>query len=163
MNSEPCQISKMECFAKIVNGEKQLIIFTKWSILDVLTTPLRCLYWWESEGYVKICCNLADFIDLIIFFFWRLYKTLLLGNSRRAKYHLPKKLVHSSPMKTGDCLFCHRFFQQHIIYSVFNPLSANFTKWSSTLKQFVGRLPTNCLSVFDHFVGLALKGLTVVT
>ena len=28
-----------------------------------------------------------------------------------------------------------------------------------TLKQLVGNLPTNCLSVFDHFVGLALKGL----
>ena len=34
-----------------------------------------------------------------------------------------------------------------------NPLSANFTKWSNTLKQFVVKLPTNCLSVFDHFVG----------
>ena len=41
----------------------------------------------------------------------------------------------------------------------FNPLSANFTKWPNTLKQFVGQLPTNCFSVFDHFVGLALKGL----
>ena len=40
-----------------------------------------------------------------------------------------------------------------------NPLSANLTKWSNTLKQFVGKLPTNCLSVFDHFVGLVLKGL----
>ena len=40
-----------------------------------------------------------------------------------------------------------------------NSLSANFTKWSDTLKQFVGNLPTNCLSVFDYFVGLALKGL----
>ena len=30
---------------------------------------------------------------------------------------------------------------------------------SNTLKQFVGKLPTNCLSVFDHFVVLALKGL----
>ena len=39
-----------------------------------------------------------------------------------------------------------------------NPLSANPTKWSNTLKQFVGNLP-NCLSVFDHFVILALKGL----
>ena len=38
-----------------------------------------------------------------------------------------------------------------------NPLTANFTKWSNTLKQFVGKFPTNCLSVFDHFVGLALK------
>ena len=36
---------------------------------------------------------------------------------------------------------------------------ANPTKWSIILKQFVGNLPTNCLSVFDHFVGLALKEL----
>ena len=41
----------------------------------------------------------------------------------------------------------------------FNPLNANFIKWSNTLKQFVGNLPTNCLSMFDHFVGLVLKGL----
>ena len=40
-----------------------------------------------------------------------------------------------------------------------NPLSANFTKQSNTLKQFVGILLTNCFSVFDHFVILALKGL----
>ena len=32
-----------------------------------------------------------------------------------------------------------------------NLLSASLTKWSNTLKQ---------LSVFDHFVGLVLKGLT---
>ena len=41
-----------------------------------------------------------------------------------------------------------------------NSLYANITKWSNTLKQFVGSLPTNCLSVFDHFMGLALKGLS---
>ena len=40
-----------------------------------------------------------------------------------------------------------------------NPLIINPTKWSNTLKQFVRNLPANCLSVFDHFVGLALKGL----
>ena len=40
-----------------------------------------------------------------------------------------------------------------------NFLSANPTKWSNTLKQFVGKLSTNCLSVIDHFVELALKGL----
>ena len=39
-----------------------------------------------------------------------------------------------------------------------NPLSVNPTKWSNKLKQFVGNLPTTCLSVFDHFVKLALKG-----
>ena len=37
-----------------------------------------------------------------------------------------------------------------------NLLSANFTKWSNTFRQFVGKLLQNCLSVFDHFVGLAL-------
>ena len=40
-----------------------------------------------------------------------------------------------------------------------NPFSANFTKWSNTLKQFVGNMPKNCLSVFDHFVGLMLKDI----
>ena len=43
---------------------------------------------------------------------------------------------------------------------VFNPLSANPAKWSNTHTQYVGKLPTNCLSVFDHFVRLALKGLS---
>ena len=46
---------------------------------------------------------------------------------------------------------------------IINPLSANLTKWSNTLKRFVGKLPTNCLSVFDHFLGLAFKGLTNLT
>ena len=40
-----------------------------------------------------------------------------------------------------------------------NPLTINFTEWSNTLKQLVGN---NCLSVFDHFWGLALKGLTIL-
>ena len=48
-----------------------------------------------------------------------------------------------------------------LLIIVLNPLSASPTKWSNTLKQFVGKLPTNCLSVFGHFVNLALKGLTV--
>ena len=39
---------------------------------------------------------------------------------------------------------------------VLNPLNANPTKWSDTLEQFVGKF----LSAFDHFEGLALKGLT---
>ena len=38
-----------------------------------------------------------------------------------------------------------------------NRLSTYPTKWSNTLKQCVGNLPTICLNVFDHFVGLVLK------
>ena len=41
----------------------------------------------------------------------------------------------------------------------YDPLSANPTKWPSTLKQFVCKLPTNCLTVFDHFKKWVLKGL----
>ena len=37
---------------------------------------------------------------------------------------------------------------------IFNPLNANSNKCSNTRN-----LPTNCLSVFDHLLGLALKGL----
>ena len=50
--------------------------------------------------------------------------------------------------------------ESSIIIFKINPLGANPTKWSNTLKQFVGKLPMNCLNVFDHFVGLTLKGLT---
>ena len=35
-----------------------------------------------------------------------------------------------------------------------NPLSASITKWSNTVKLL--------FSVFDHFVGLALKGLILI-
>ena len=31
------------------------------------------------------------------------------------------------------------------------------TKRSNTLKKFIGKLPTNCLSVLDHFVKLAIS------
>ena len=58
-------------------------------------------------------------------------------------------LFRSLPIKT---VYLHAF-------PLFNPLSPNPTKWLKTLKQFVGNLPTNCLSVSDHFVKLALKGL----
>ena len=48
-----------------------------------------------------------------------------------------KTLVRLGPCFTTDCFI-----------KAFNPLSANFTKWSKAR-----------LSVFDHFVKLALKGL----
>ena len=44
---------------------------------------------------------------------------------------------------------------------LFNPFSASLTKWPNTLKQFVAKLLTNCLSVFGHFVKLAIKGLII--
>ena len=48
----------------------------------------------------------------------------------------------------------------YVFTSQINTLSANLTKWSNTLKQFVSNLQTNCLSVFHDFVELALRRLT---
>ena len=52
---------------------------------------------------------------------------------------------------------------KHPLMLTVNPLNANPEKWPNTLKQIVGNLPTICLSVFDHFMNLALKGLTKET
>ena len=54
------------------------------------------------------------------------------------------------------------FSDSHQFFKNFNTLSANPTKWSNTLQEFVGNLPTYISSVFDHFVGLALKDLTEI-
>ena len=58
-------------------------------------------------------------------------------------------------------IFIRKFFQNALEKNIINPLSANPEKWSKTLKQIVGKLP--CLSVFDHFMNLALKGLNSIT
>ena len=42
--------------------------------------------------------------------------------------------------------------------SKYRPLSAKPEKWSNTLKQIVGNLPTICLSVFDLLLIWRLKG-----
>ena len=44
-----------------------------------------------------------------------------------------------------------------------NPLSANPANWSNKLKQFVCKSRQIVLSVFDHFLGLALKVLKRMT
>ena len=61
-----------------------------------------------------------------------------------------------TPWKNQKTIGFHGVHERRI---GFNPLSANPIKWSNTLKQFFGKLPTNCLSMFDHFMELALKGL----
>ena len=47
--------------------------------------------------------------------------------------------------------------REHIDVRIVIRLSAKPTKSSKALKQFVGKLPTNCLILLDHFVGLVIK------
>ena len=57
-----------------------------------------------------------------------------------------------------DIIFCLLKKSYYSVLTI-NPFSANPTKRPKTLIQFVAKLPPKCLSVFDHFVKLALKEL----
>ena len=67
--------------------------------------------------------------------------------------------VNRKTEKNKGIVFILPSGQVHNEFLKINPLSANPTKWSNTLKQFAGNLLKNCLSVFDHFVKLVFKGL----
>ena len=59
---------------------------------------------------------------------------------------------------------CHFIYSDfHENFCLLNPLSVNSTKWShiQTIRRQThsNNSSTNCLSVFDHFVKLALKEL----
>ena len=66
--------------------------------------------------------------------------------------------ITSSSMENTSNNYELNYFKEKLF---FNPLGTNPTKWTNILKQFVVKLPTNCLSVFDHFMKLALKGLII--
>ena len=68
-------------------------------------------------------------------------------------------LVFVSLVDATASNFSELFFN-NIQREKLNPFSVNPTKWPNTLKQFVGKLQTNCLCVFGHFVNLALKRLS---
>ena len=52
----------------------------------------------------------------------------------------------------------HSIESETHIWLIVNSLTANPTKWSNTLKQFV-RCCRRIVAVFEHFVRLALNGL----
>ena len=80
------------------------------------------------------------------------------GKSRLGNWQGHDPSVH---LKSCQIFIREIFCKNSKRLSAANPLNANPTKWSNTLKQFVGNLPTNCLSVLDHFVGLALRRLSI--
>ena len=79
------------------------------------------------------------------------------GNQKKSKANLGKcenpNLLCACSMASWPSLFK---VNNGITRAVCNLLSANPSKWANTLKQFVGSLPTNYLSVFDQFGGWCL-------
>ena len=97
--------------------------------------------------------------------FWRdPFKTILTQQYYTNNSRFQTKALKCNSAHMPSLNLTHRLsFEPRICMFIVNVLSANVTKWSNTLKQFVANFPTNCLSVFDHFLGLTLEGLTVVT
>ena len=87
---------------------------------------------------------------------------ILLRFSLASKAITTDNVKHNQKRSNCLMLILRSISSEIIIYidliSFINPLSANPSKLSNALK-----LPTNCLSVLDYFVGLALKGLKMVT
>ena len=70
--SEPCQISKMQCFAKIVDGFYPLTIFLKHSFLDVWQG-----FEYASEKYISFPNKKKNIPHQPIFTFSKLIKETL--------------------------------------------------------------------------------------
>ena len=120
----------------IIKKVELLLILIKFE----LGTRKTVEHWknWKNKSYQKYC-NSQIFPRLFVPYRAQIKTPRLLSNFAK-----PEKYLNGNTGNTGlQCI---------------NPLSVNPTKWSNTLKQFVGKLATNCLSVFDHFVGLGLKG-----
>ena len=87
-------------------------------------------------------------------------KISLIRRTLKEEFHTNYKKYRnllSTLMKKSNQTYYDKYFERS--WNNINPLSTNPTKWSNTLKQFVGKLLMNCLSVFDYFVKLVLKGL----
>ena len=75
-------------------------------------------------------------------------------------FRKPRNVPEGPYLAGSEVQPVHSYYAKDIV--ILNPLSAKLIKWSNILKQIVGILPTICLSLFDHFSRLVLKGLTVV-
>ena len=86
-------------------------------------------------------------------------------NSSKRRYFDAKKLQHFAIASIIHSFYWFIYTSKRFSYFGLNPLSKRqfhrMVKHTQTIRrQFVGNLPTNCLSVSGKFVGLALKGLT---
>ena len=98
---------------------------------------------WGIRFHIDTIHSLIVYNHCLLFNYWKRYEERWRQKSFAGYFTIPRNPVEEYSTQNLRLI----------------PLSANFTKWSNILKQFVGNLPTNCLSVFEHFVKLALKEL----
>ena len=94
---------------------------------------------------------LGSWFYLHLYLFYVLYILALFAVSNVHSYTLTWKgpLIYVKVLvKLFHLWFLRRCVTVIILFVNINPLSVNPTKWSNTLKQFVGNLPANCLSVW---------------
>ena len=137
-----------------------------WSNVVVICLPACCIRLFCSLETKQICSKFHCFIATTA------EKCMICGHELRMwifvlgvccfsripeKYYLSRSfLSHSLNYQWS---WYDQLVQDPVFLNELNPLCANRTKCPNTLKQFVGNLSTICLSVFDYFVILALKGL----
>ena len=120
---------------------------------------------YKAKPYLNKDSLLALYLSYILSYIN--YANLVWGSTHRTYLRkINSQQKHTLRLIHNKNRFYHsiELFEYCAILNVYklnllNPLSANPEKWSNTLKQIVGNLPTICLSVFDHFMNLALKGL----
>ena len=134
-----------------------------WSLSDYNWTRTDNHFGYEFQ-YVTLCLILQfqkrekhpnTYGKVLLLIKFRLKPATLL---RVALLHGCFSRLLSCTNSTIPCKISHIDLRRHISDPV-KHLWRLPTKWPNTLKQFVGKLPTNCLSMFDHFVKLTLKGL----
>ena len=129
------------------------MVSTKWTITKNGVLPVTTLFFWKlsfnlrtsskeliqctnyPNAHIRTFCKRWSFI-------WRCF------------FHVSILKMILQMLRNSRFSFLYHFSKDSL-----NSFGANFTKWSNTLKQFIGNLPMNCLRVFDHFEGLALKRL----
>ena len=102
---------------------------------------------WEYQKTLRFCVVFKGYRNLIL-----VLNVVNRRTSKRSKFVLTLNLNEERAYEILRYYIFHRFLDDF-------RGNRNPTKWPNTLKQFVGKLPTNCLSVFGHFINLVLKGL----
>ena len=93
--SKPCQTSKMEVFAKIMNGFSFLVIFAKSSILDVQQySELASEASKDLQKKLHLSCLTGFWITFVFIIFVKLFPSLLINHISNYVSGLNISIVH---------------------------------------------------------------------